>query len=108
MAVGVKVTIPETLPKGLQAFVALWLFSGFLTQLSVIPGIRNNVGPFEICGLLSLILLPAFRLHSVEAGHPLIKILALITLIAAISQLQIAPAQSRFGLVQLAIMVCSC
>ncbi len=105
MVAGAKVSIPQTLPTGMQFFVAFWLFSGFLTQLSVIPAIRNNVGPFEICGLLSILLLPAFKLRSIETNHPLIKILALMTFLAAISQVQIAPAQSRFALIQLAIMV---
>lgn len=100
-----KITIAQTLPRGAQIFLSIWLFSAFLTEVGFVPGIRNNVGPFEVCGLFSLLLLPAFKLHTFETKHPLIQILAVITIATALSQLYIAPEQSRFGIIQLAIMV---
>ena len=100
-----KVTVAQTLTPAPRIFLSIWLFSAFLTEVAIIPGIRNNVGPFEICGLLSLLLLPAFKIRAFETKHPLIQILATITIAAALSQLYIGSAQSRFGIIQVAIMV---
>jgi phosphoglycerol transferase MdoB-like AlkP superfamily enzyme len=89
MAIAARVTVSQTLPRGIQYFLSIWLFSAFLTQLKVVPGLRNNLGLFEIFGLISLLLLPAFKFTSLETKHPVIKTLGLITLVAVISQLQI-------------------
>lgn len=99
-----KVTITQTLPGGARIFLSIWLLSAFLTEVGFVPGIRNNVGPFEICGVLSLLLLPAFKLRSLETRHSLIQVLIVITAASALSQIYIGPEQSRFGMIQVAIM----
>lgn len=104
MPATVKVPVPSTLPRKFQLFITIWLFTGFLTQLTFVPFIRNNIGPFEVCGILALLMYPGFRLRSLRTSHPVVTTLLLIALVAAISQIQLPQSHRRVGLIQVAIM----
>lgn len=81
----------------------LWLFCAFLTQVKLLPNIPNNLGPFEVLGVLCILMFLLESAGKTPTVHPLAKIVLLWIALAALSQVQI---QNRlFGLVQLALLV---
>jgi hypothetical protein len=100
----VKISSPETLPRQAKWFLAFWLFTGFLTQMSILPFIENNVGPFEICGLLALVFVHVFKLRTLSVNHPLLKTLLLLAVFGAISQIWLSNSQRLMGTVQTAML----
>lgn len=97
----------RALPLPLALLLPLLIFSSFLTASKFIPGIRNNAGPFEV---VAAILILAFLLYYRKPrlrlrGHPIIAVVGLMFAAAALSQLNVPPAQARMGLIQTVILL---
>ena len=96
---------PGEIPTGLKWLLAAMVFSAFLSGVKLVPGIGTNIGPFEICALLLIAYVffhPGNR-DRIEL-HAVSKILLLITVWAALSQLVIRPENTRTGLIQTMIL----
>lgn len=85
----------------------VFIFSAFLTQVKFIPGVRNNIGPFEILGGLIIVsFLAVYRRPEIPLRlHTITKIVAALVLLAAVSQTWLPPSHARMGLVQTGILV---
>ena len=96
----------ETLP-GLYRFaLGVLIFTAFLTQAKFIPSIRNNVGPFEVAGLL---MIAVFFLspHTLRplAFNATTRAALGILVISLVSQLNIPETRRLAGLIAVAIQV---
>lgn len=103
---------PETLlstqaPLTLGALFIAQIFTVFLTGVKLIPGLRNNFGPFEILGgvfILSFLVVRIGRSRRLRA-HPIIKIQVLLTILATLSLFWYQGPSLRIGIVQIFILV---
>jgi O-antigen ligase len=79
--------------------------SAFLTETKLVPFLRNNVTLFEVLGgvmIVAALLVPAVRRPL--RFHPVIRVLAVLFLFAALSLVNIQPSRLFYGGVQLAIL----
>ncbi len=98
--------LPARLPLALRVVLIAQIFTVFLTGTKLIPTIRNNFGPFEIIGLLLFLLYFAFerRLAIGLNGHPIPRILALMTALALLSLTWFQGPNVRLGVIQTLIL----
>ncbi len=91
----------ERLPRSLWLLIAMLVFTAFLTQVKFIPSIRNNVGPFEIVGMLViLVFIGSTRSFDRLELHPTMRLLLGIVLVTAASQVNLPSSHRLFGLIQ--------
>lgn len=98
--------VTGSLPLSYRLGVGALVFAAFLTQAKFIPSIRNNIGPFEVIGIL---LIASFLLSS-KTQRPLrlnrVTLLAFAILgIAVISQINIPEGRLQTGLLNVAIQI---
>ncbi len=103
---GPGASLREALPATYRLALGALVFTAFLTQAKFVPSIRNNIGPFEILGLL---LIGAFLLSS-RTWRPLAfnastRVAFGILAIAVVSQLNIPDHRRGAGLVHIAIQI---
>lgn len=94
------------MPRLLTLWLAFIAGTVYLTGLGLAPGVVNNIGPFEIVvGLFILMTLPYFIHHNLPVhSHFLIRVLALIVLLAAINLLKLDD-RPFFGVTQWLLLV---
>ena len=95
-----------TLPGVYRFWLPLLVFAAFLTQVKLIPGMRNNVGPFEIVGglvILGFLLSPRTRRPLVL--NPTIQITLAILVLAAVSQINTPAARRVYALTHVGIQL---
>lgn len=83
------------------------IFTVFFTGVKLIPGIKNNFGPFEIFGgvlILLVLLSPAGRPNRMR-GHPIVTILFCMATMAGLSLTWFQGPTLRMGVVQTLILV---
>ncbi len=94
-------------PVLLRLLFSAQIFTAFITGIKLIPGLRNNFGPFEILGGLLIVTFLLFykgqgqRLHS----HPIVVIQVLLATAALISLSWFQSPGIRLGIVQTLILV---
>lgn len=95
------------MPGILRLLLLAQIFTTFLTGTKLVPGIRNNFGPFEVIGVL--LCLAFLGYHGKELNrrrlHPILRILILITVAAAVSLLTYNGGSLPMGLIQTMILV---
>jgi O-antigen ligase len=100
-----RLVVPA-MPRTVRWILVPLIFSAFLTQIKLVPGIGTNIGPFE---LFSGLLLAVFALHPTSHQgarlHPISRILLAIAIWAAISQINIRPENTRTGIIQTLIVI---
>lgn len=98
--------VVPAIPRTVRWLLVPLIFSAFLTQIKLVPGIGTNIGPFE---LFSGLLLAVFALHPTSHQgvrlHPISRILLAIAIWAAVSQVNIRPENTRTGIIQTLIVV---
>jgi len=98
--------VGETLPLSYRIGLATLVFTAFLTQAKFIPVIRNNIGPFEVVGLL---VITAFfvspRTRRPLALNTATQAVLAILAITVISQINIPDGRRGAGLINVAIQV---
>lgn len=106
MAEPIRVTVPNSTPYYLRVLLALWLFCAFLTGVKFLPGLSNNLGPFEIVGVAALAaFLLSKRRSAPTPHHPLLTVLAITTVLAVLSQVRIPSNRALFGAIQVGILL---
>ncbi|MEM7049132.1 MAG: O-antigen ligase family protein [Acidobacteriota bacterium] len=95
------------LPRPLALVLPVFVFSAFLTQVKFIPGVRNNIGPFEVLGglLIATFFLFYRRPEKPLRWNPIMGLVAAILALAAVSQSWMPPTHTRLGIIQVAILV---
>ena len=81
-------------------------FTVFFTGVKILPGIRNNFGPFEVIGgalVVAFLFAPGRSAHL--RGHPIVRIQAAIAILALLSLLWFESPNLSFGAVQCLILV---
>lgn len=98
-AVSPEATTP--IPWLLRFWVALVAFMTYLTGVRLVPGVANNIGPFElVAGLLIVVTLAYFLHHNLLVyNHFTVRVLLLIVLLAAVDLLKMGD-RPFFGVVQ--------
>jgi hypothetical protein len=83
------------------------IFTVFLTGVKLIPGLRNNLGPFEIIGVALIVGFLLFSGISMRGlrGHPIVSIQMLMCGVAALSLAWFQGPEVRLGIVQTLILV---
>ena len=99
------VTLSTDQPTYLRLLLAAWFLSAFFTKITFIPALRNNVGPFELLGLvvIGLFVLIESRQAPIRS-HAVIRAILLMCLLAASSLTWIAATHTLKGLVQVLIL----
>lgn len=96
------------LPRSVRLLLGVLAISAFLSEAKFIPGIRNNVGPFELFGLLFiLVILTRYYRNNIKLYfHPLIFIVGWWFILAFTSLLWLAqPDNLPLSLVQAVIFL---
>ena len=102
-------TLARTLsrpPWLLRLTIPALVFSAFLTDVRFVPGLKNNIGLFELIGgalILVTMLTAAVGTHRLGL-HPILRVIGLIVLAAAASQVRLPDSHFMVGLVQVAIL----
>jgi len=91
------------LPRPWIWILSLLALSAFLTQVKLLPGLRNNLGPFEVLGALLIGVVFLAQGRSVP-WHPLTCAALGLLAIGALSQVNIEYAGAEAGLVYTAIL----
>lgn len=86
----------------LRIVLPLWILSAFLTQAKFIPGIENNATPFEIVGLL-IVLVVLLRERAVP-WSPTEKWIGGMLVLALLSQINLRPENRTYAIVQIGIL----
>jgi O-antigen ligase len=91
----------------LVALLAVQTFCAFLTDTRLIETIQNNLGAFEVSGIILCgAMFVYFGKHRLSVRmHPVIRLLDLIVLVAAVSTLKLTPAGQLNGVVHLLILI---
>ena len=93
-------------PTVLRILFLAQILSVFFTGVKLIPGLRNNFGPFEIIGgLLCVVFLLAYSNLRDLRWHPLLVIQLVLSVAAAISLLWFQGPSIQLGIVQTLILV---
>ena len=90
----------------LRLTIPALVFSAFLTDVRFIPGLKNNIGLFELIGglLIAITLITAAAgTHRVRL-HPTLRVVGLIVLAASVSQAQLPESHFTAGLIQVVIL----
>ena len=87
--------------------LAAQVFGAFLTETKLLPDIPNNVGMFEVTGvvLIASAALYFYKENIPLQTHPVIWLLAAILALAALSQAQVPYERQVFAAVNLAIVL---
>ncbi len=93
---------PGQVPWTLRILFTAQIFTVFMTGTKLVPGIRNNVGAFELVGLLVFLFFFAQRHRFPErlAVPIVIRLLLLMSLAATVSLLRLPADRARMGIVQ--------
>lgn len=100
--------VADQLPKAARLLLGVLAISAFLSDAKFIPGIRNNVGPFELFGFLFvvMILVHYYRDNIKLYFHPLIIIVGWWFILAFTSLLWLVePDNLQLSLVQAVIFL---
>ena len=97
-------TFSSPLPPALRLLLPLVIFSAFLTQMKLIPGMANNFGPFELLGGAVIVLFLIRSAGSRLAFDPIVRVVGAMLLLAAFSMTWIGAGQRVFGIVQTLIL----
>jgi len=83
------------------------IFTVFFTGVRILPGIRNNFGPFEIIGAILIVSYLVIRTGKPRrlSIHPIIRIQTALAVLAALSLLWFQGPSLRLGIVQILILV---
>jgi O-antigen ligase len=94
-------------PAILRLLFLAQIFSVFFTGVKLIPGLRNNFGPFEIIGGLLCVLFLLFYQGRGQRlrGHPILLIQLLLSVAAFVSLAWFQGPSVRLGVVQTLILV---
>lgn len=101
-----KLLSPNTPPAMGWLFIAQ-IFAVFFTGVKILPGLRNNFGPFEIVGgifILSYVVSLTTGKHSPQT-HPVIRIQALLAFVGLLSLLWFQGPELKLGIVQVLILI---
>ncbi len=98
--------LPRHVPRSLRLLLVALVFAVFFTGTKLIPGLRNNFGPFEIVGsaVILLFLIQYQRDGRAVRNHPMLHLLAAMVLAAAVSLVQLPAERLRLGVVQTLIL----
>lgn len=96
----------KPVPRALIYWLLVTSHTVFLTRVGIVPGVANNIGPFELSvGLLVGITLLYFAKHKLKIhGHFLVAVLGFITLIATLNLFKLTD-RLVFGLTQWFLLV---
>lgn len=98
--------LEETLPRSYRLLLAGLTLAAFLTNTKFIGSLRNNVGPFEILGALLIVsFFVSPRTQRPLRFHLVLRLMVLLMVIAACSQINISEGRAAAGIVQLAILI---
>lgn len=99
-------SLPARVPPLMRFLFLGLIFSVFLTGVKLIPGIRNNFGPFEIIGGLFVVLylLPGTRSKPLQ-GHPILTIQLLMGAAALLSMTWFQGPYLQLGAIQSLILI---
>ncbi len=93
-------------PTFLRVLFLAQILTAFFTGVKLIPGLRNNFGPFEILGgLLCVSFLLFYRGSHRLRGHPILVVQLLLCVAAALSLLWFQGPSLQLGIVQTLILV---
>lgn len=94
---------PRQLPLMLKVALPGLVFSAFLTEMKFIPGIRNNIGPFEVLGwAIGLAVILVYRPLRMT---PVTRLVAAILLVASLSLVNLAPHRLVPAIVQIGVLL---
>lgn len=91
----------------ITSFLAILIFSAYMTETKFIPEIKHNVGAFEVA---SLLFAPVAIAYILSRGiklkfHPLTMLIGVITFVAAFSVFQIPESRQFNGFINVVILV---
>jgi len=98
-----EVQVWGSLPRPWIWVLSLLTLSAFLTQVKLLPGLRNNLGPFELLGTLMILGVFLGQARS-SPWHPLTWAAMGLLAVGALSQINITYAGVGAGLVYTAIL----
>ncbi|MGH9464665.1 MAG: O-antigen ligase family protein [Thermoanaerobaculia bacterium] len=93
------------LPRRFRLLLPPLVASAFLTETKLVPFLRNNVTLFEVLGaalIFAALFVPAVRRPL--RFHPVIRVIAVLFVLAALSLVNIQPSRFFYGGVQVAIL----
>ncbi len=96
---------PRPLPRIFAIAIGLWFLFAFVTKVNLIPGMVQNIGPFEFLGAVMFgVFLASPARRRVNPRHPLIATMAILLVMAAASQVVLPPNRAKYGMVQVAVL----
>lgn len=97
------------LPTYLGVLLSVQVFCTFLTETKFIAELKNNIGAFEVSGLILFVAVFDYFLHQQLPirTHPVMRWLGLIVVVAALSLLQLTPDRQVNGIVAFVLLLSS-
>ncbi|MCS6803941.1 MAG: O-antigen ligase family protein [Acidobacteriota bacterium] len=97
------------LPTYLVVLLSVQVFCTFLTETKFIAELKNNIGAFEVSGLILFVVAFDYFLHQQLPirTHPVMRWLGVMALVATLSLLQLTPDRQWNGIVAYVLLLSS-
>lgn len=88
----------------LLLILPMLVFSAFLTEVKFIPALANNVGMFEVLGVLAIVVFFVAHQMGEMNTNPVIRLIGWMLVVALVSQINTQSGSLNFGLIQTSIL----